>query len=36
MQLNVQVPAATPPGNAAVVLRVGSAESQPGVTIQIR
>jgi len=36
MQLNVQVPTGTPPGNAAVVLRVGPAESQPGVAIPVR
>jgi len=36
MQLNVQVPEGISPGNAAVVLRVGAAESQPGVTITVR
>jgi uncharacterized protein (TIGR03437 family) len=36
MQLNVQVPTGTPPGNAAVVLRVGPADSQPGVAIPVR
>jgi uncharacterized protein (TIGR03437 family) len=36
MQLNVQVPTGTSPGNAAVVLRVDPAESQPGVAIPVR
>jgi uncharacterized protein (TIGR03437 family) len=36
LQLNVQVPAGLPPGDAAVVLTVGSASSQPGVTVAVK
>jgi uncharacterized protein (TIGR03437 family) len=35
MQIGVQVPSGISPGNAAVVVRVGSVSTQPGVTIAV-
>jgi uncharacterized protein (TIGR03437 family) len=35
-QLNVQIPAGTPPGDVPVTVTVGSAASQPGVTIAVK
>jgi uncharacterized protein (TIGR03437 family) len=36
MQVNARVPASLAPGDQPVALRVGSAESQPGVTVAVR
>jgi uncharacterized protein (TIGR03437 family) len=36
LQVNVQVPASTAAGNAPVQLTIGSAASQPGITVAIR
>jgi len=36
MQLNVVVPSDIQPGNAAVVLTVGTTNSQSGVTIAVK
>lgn len=36
LQVNVQIPQDVPSGNAAVVLMVGNASSQPGVTVAIQ
>ena len=36
MQVNARVPASLAPGDQPVALRLGSAESQPGVTIAVR
>jgi uncharacterized protein (TIGR03437 family) len=36
MQINVQVPEETTPGNTSVVLQIGTMSSQSGVTVAIR
>jgi uncharacterized protein (TIGR03437 family) len=35
MQINAQIPSGLPAGNAAVVVTVGTTQSQPGVTVAV-
>jgi uncharacterized protein (TIGR03437 family) len=36
LQVNVRIPADTPSGDIAVVVQVGSAQSQPGITLAVQ
>jgi uncharacterized protein (TIGR03437 family) len=36
IQINAKVPEDTPPGNAEVIVTIGSARSQPGLTVAVR
>ena len=36
LQVNVEIPAATPAGPAEVIIQIGSNQTQPGVTIAVQ
>ena len=36
MQINARIPAGTPPGDTSVVVSVGAAQSQPGITVAVK